>query len=458
MAKRLKGENHLGFGHLMLWKSSEFSSAWVNLIIMQYLTIYASDILGLNVALVGTLLLASKIFDAITDFIAGWMVDNTKSKLGKGRPYEICIVGQTICTILLFCADPAWQTVVKCIWVVSMYSLACAVFGTLRNAGQNVYTIRHFKNNRDLISKQSAYGSIIVMAASIAVSVAFPMMMATLGTSSGGWRTMITIIMIPATLIGALRFIFCKEYTEDEDTAEKTDFKAMFSMLKGNRFLWFYCIAFFGYSMMTNLSVGSYYYTYVIGNIGLAGAMSALSVIVLPVMAVIPWLLKKIGSLGKMIFLTSWIGVAGYVICWFANASIVGVFAGMMLGTLGTLPIMYYGSIFIMDICSYNEMKGMPRMEGTASAISNFISKFGSAVGSWVTGILLMLGGYVSSVSDEVVQQPDSAIFMIRVVFCFVPLLCTLLIGFACKGFSKVEPIVEDYERTGKSEIAATAE
>ena len=457
MKRTQSNENRLGFGHLMLWKSSEISSAWVNLILLQYLSIFASDILGLNIALVGTMLLISKIFDAITDFLAGWLVDNTNSKLGRGRPYEICIVGQTICTLLLFCASPAWSTVVKCAWVVSMYSLACAVFGTLRNAGQNVYTIRHFRNNRDLISKQSAFGSIIVMAASIAVSVAFPVMMATLGTSSGGWRTMLAIIMIPATLIGALRFFFCKEYTKDEDTTEKTNVRAMLGMLKSNKYLWFYCIAYFGYSMMTNLSVGSYYYTYVIGNIGLAGLMSALSILILPVMVVIPWLLRKIGSLGKMIFYMSWIGVVGYTICWFANRSIAGVFVGMMLGNLGTLPIMYYGSIFIMDICTHNEMKGLPRMEGTASAVSNFISKFGSAAGSWVTGILLMLGGYISSVSDEIVTQPDSAILMIRVVFCFVPLLCTLMIGFSCKAFSRVEPMVESFEAE-KAAVTASAE
>ena len=443
---RTKKENHLGFGHLLIWKSSEISSAWVNLIMLSYLSIYAIDILGLSTVFVGTMLLASKMMDAVTDFIAGWLVDRTNTKIGRGRPYEICIVGQTICTILLFCCSPEWSKIVKCIWVLSMYALCNAVFGTFRNAAQNVYTIRHFKGNRELISRQAAFGSIIVMFASILVSVVFPIMMGTLGTSSGGWKTMVAIIMIPATLIGALRFIFCKEYTNENDSTDKASFKDMAAMLKANKYLWIYSLIYFAYSLMTNLSVGTYYYTYVIGNIGLAGVASMLSVIILPVMFVIPAIMDKARSLGKMVFGMSWIGVAGYLICWFSGKSIIGVFAGMMLGTLGTLPVMYYGSIFIMDICGYNEMKGISRMEGTASAISNFISKLGSAAGSWITGFLLMIGGYVSSVGGETVTQPDSAILMIRVIFCLVPLVCTLVIGFACKSFSKVESMVGEYE------------
>ena len=448
--KKQKMGNKLGFGHLMLWKSSEITSAWVNMIALTYLSIYASDILGLNTAIVGTLLLVSKLIDAVTDFAAGWLVDNTNTKIGRGRPYEICIVGMTICTILMFGASPQWSKTIKCFWVVSMYILSYAVFGTLRNAAQNVYTIRHFKGNREHISKQAAFGSIVVMAASIAVSVIFPILMAKLGTSSSGWTTMVSIILVPGLLIGVLRFVFCKEYVPEGETEEvlqeKTKFSDIVKMLKQNKYLWIYSIAFLAYSFMTNLSIGAYYFTYVIGNIGLAGILSVLSIVVLPAMVFVPALIKKVGSVGKTIFLTSWIGVAGYVICFFANKNIAVLLVGTLLGTMGTLPIMYYGSIFIMDICTYNEIKGLPRMEGSASAVSNFISKLGSAMGSWITGVLLLVGGYISSVGGETVTQPASAIMMMRVIYAFIPLICTLAIGFSCKCFANAEIQARNFE------------
>ena len=121
----------------MAWKSSDISAAWVNLIVLNYLSIYASDTLGINIAVVGSLLFASKILDAFTDIFAGWLVDNTHSKLGEGRPYELCIIGQTICTVLLFAGNPAWSNVVKCVWIFCMYSLTFSLFATFRNAALN---------------------------------------------------------------------------------------------------------------------------------------------------------------------------------------------------------------------------------------------------------------------------------------------------------------------------------
>ena len=98
--KENKDKDKLGFGKLLIYKSSDVSSACVSAIVLSYLTLYCTDTLGINPAVLGTLLMISKIFDAFTDIIAGWLVDNTHTKLGKGRPYEICIIGVTIGTFL----------------------------------------------------------------------------------------------------------------------------------------------------------------------------------------------------------------------------------------------------------------------------------------------------------------------------------------------------------------------
>ena len=147
--KKIKETNpdHLGFGKLMAWKSSDISTSWINLIMLQYLSIYASDALGIDVALVGTILLSSKIVDAITDIIAGFIVDNTKTKLGKGRPYELCIIGMTVCTILLFACPPGWTKFAKCAWIFMMYTLTFSIFATFRTTAMNPYQIRVFSNN-----------------------------------------------------------------------------------------------------------------------------------------------------------------------------------------------------------------------------------------------------------------------------------------------------------------------
>ena len=91
------------FGRFLAWKTSDISAAGLTYIVLAggYLAKYCTDFLGLSGTLVGTILLVSNLLDAVTDLIAGFIIDNTHSKWGKGRPYEIGIVGMWICTVLM---------------------------------------------------------------------------------------------------------------------------------------------------------------------------------------------------------------------------------------------------------------------------------------------------------------------------------------------------------------------
>ena len=211
MANKKNDPNHLGFGRLMAWKSSDIAMAGLNVIVLGYLSIYCSDTLGIAPAVVGTVLMVSKIIDAFTDIFAGWLVDNTHTKLGKGRPYELAIVGVMLCSLGLFSGSPAWSNTLKVVWIFCMYTLVFSIFTTLRGAANTPYTIRHFSNNPILIRKVASYGGVITMAGSMIVSILFPIVMSKLATSAGGWRTTVAIFVLPLLLISLLRFFFCKE-------------------------------------------------------------------------------------------------------------------------------------------------------------------------------------------------------------------------------------------------------
>ena len=157
MANKKNDPNHLGFGRLMAWKSSDIAMAGLNVIVLGYLSIYCSDTLGIAPAVVGTVLMVSKIIDAFTDIFAGWLVDNTHTKLGKGRPYELAIVGVMLCSLGLFSGSPAWSNTLKVVWIFCMYTLVFSIFTTLRGAANTPYTIRHFSNNPILIRKVASF-------------------------------------------------------------------------------------------------------------------------------------------------------------------------------------------------------------------------------------------------------------------------------------------------------------
>ena len=459
MAKnKEKDPNKLGFGRLMAFKSSDIVAAWINLIMLNYLSIYASDTLGVNLLTVSTLLLASKAVDAVTDIFAGIIVDNTHTKLGKGRPYELSIVGMTVCTVLLFAGNPEWSEFVKCAWIFCMYTLTFSIFATLRNQAQNPYTIRAFSNNPVLLKKVSSYGGIITMAGSLVMSTLFPILMGKLATSASGWTRLIFIIMVPSTIIGLGRFIFCKEdpAVDAESKQEPIRLKEIAALFRRNKYVWLYAAIMLCYNILTNLAVGAYYFKWIIGNISVQGLLSIVSFVLVPVMVVFPTLMKKIGSMGKMIFVFSIIGAVGYGIAFVSGSWLPGVLIGYVLGQFATLPIAYYGILFIMNICTYNEMLGMPRMDGSSGILSNFAAKLGGALGAWITGVLLSLAGYISA--EGVTEQPASALMMIRIDFAIVPAVLVLIIGLCCLAFSKLEKQAAEFEAEKKNKETTAVE
>ena len=133
---------------------------------------YCTDTLGINPALISIIMVASKLLDGVTDAFAGFIVDRTKTKWGKARPYELFIFLMWICTWLMFSCPTGLSEVLKCVWIFIMYSLVNAVAYTFLNANQNVYLVRAFKGNQ--IVKLTSYSSVITMLASVAFNIAFP--------------------------------------------------------------------------------------------------------------------------------------------------------------------------------------------------------------------------------------------------------------------------------------------
>lgn len=105
----------------------------VNSLLLMQATYYATQSLGLSVGLVGTLFLVSKVFDGVTDLIAGYIIDKTHTRLGKARPYELFLIPTWILTVIFFSTPMALGTTGKAVWVFVLYVLIQAVCVTFLN-------------------------------------------------------------------------------------------------------------------------------------------------------------------------------------------------------------------------------------------------------------------------------------------------------------------------------------
>ena len=438
-------------GRFFAWKSRDISLG-CQVIILGYLSIYASTVLGMPVALVGGLMMGSKIIDAFTDLFAGFIVDNTNTKLGKARPYELCILGGWISTILLFCCPPAWSMAAKSVWLFCMYALTCSIFQTFLYACAQPYTVRAWKN-RDQIIKLASYGGIVTTLGSAVVSVGFPRLMGSLATSAGGWRSLILIFAIPLALIGILRFVFVKEQYVPEGAreGEKTSISEIFTMLKKNPYAWHVGFMSGMHQIILGMGAATYYFTYVVGDIGKYGTLQAFTIVMLGLMFIFPVLMKKM-SVASLVILGCAIGAAGYIVNFFAGANMTLLIVAFFATGFSQLPIAYLQSQMLMEVSAYNEYIGLPRMDSTASAVMNFMGKFCNALGAGILGVLLQMCGFISSTDTAAsVTQPGSAVFMIRCLYSLIPVVFMVVSIIAASRFNKLSKMMPKIEEELKA-------
>ena len=346
---------------------------------------------------------------------AGFIVDRTHTKWGKGRPYEWCIVGMWLCTWLMFSASPEWSGVIKGAWIFCMYCLVNAVFYTMLNANGNVYMVRAFKTQDEYVALNT-YGGIIPMLTAFAFNIAFPVAMAKIATSPAGWSRLVAVIAVPLAAFGMLRFLTIKETHEVEavSATEKISLKDVGMILKHNRYIYILAIATLVMNFVTNMGINTYYFTYIVGNVGLMGFLSVVQIVIIPLMFVFPPIIRKF-SKQKLIMAGVIITCVGLFINFIAGSNMTLLMIGALLQNAGAVPISMLASLLIVDCAEYNEWKGMRRMEGTLGSVNG-------------------LAGYDASAA----VMPDSAILMIRLLYSLIPLALYVVV-FIAMGFYKVE-------------------
>ena len=214
--KEKKNEKGIPYGareRMPVWYGAVWSTrgiaAAINVVLCMNIAFYCTDIVGLSAAVVGTLFLVSKIVDAFTDLGFGFLLDKTHTKWGKARPYEVFIIFEWIFTVLMF-NIPRVSTTVQYIWLFIMYTMVNAVCATALGGIDSVYLARAFTTEGNRIKAISING-FIVMFCSIVFNIVFPSWLAGKGTTQTGWTTLVISLAIVMSVIGILRFVFCKE-------------------------------------------------------------------------------------------------------------------------------------------------------------------------------------------------------------------------------------------------------
>lgn len=429
--KEKNKDGKVGLGTLLLWNSRSVSTSIVTLL-LAFLMIYCTDTLQIPAAYVSIILVASKLLDGVTDMVAGFIVDKTKTKWGKARPYELFIVAIWLTTWLLFSTPENMSLTAKLVWIFVMYALANSICYTFLNANNTPYVVRAFKSEQ--IVKLTSYGSIITMLAAVIFNMTFPALMAKIATSASGWSRLVLLFAVPMAAIGILRMLFCPEkYDVDAEkkNAEPLKVTDVFKLIRTNKFILIIALMTFVFNFVCNMGVQTYYYTYIVGNVALMGISAIAQIVALPLALFFPKLIAKFSTV-KLMMAGFVVSALGYLLNFVAGGNVVLLAVAAIMWGAGTIPASMLSALVIIECADYNEWKGNHRMEGTMSSLVGLGAKVGAALGAGALGVLLSMVGY----TGDAATMPSSALMMIRMLFTLVPAVLYIIVALSLKGYT----------------------
>ncbi len=410
-----------------------------------YYLYFLTDVVGIDPRLAGIAFLVSKVWDAVSDPLMGYISDRTRSRFGRRRPYFLAGV------VLIFASFfMMWYPVD---FALEMHRFAFVMAGYLffstvitmvmipYNALASELTLDY--NERTSLTTFrmffSSVSSLLCAVLPMEIVKLFP-------NARSGYVAMGVVIGIFFALPFIMTFFTTRERPEfQKEQARKNIFKIFTDPFKTPTFLhvlMMYLLAFVAIDMV--MSIVIYFMTYYIGrgeeSNYVLGTLMVMQIISLPfyyklskktskkkgyIFAMVIWILVLLTSL----FIGP--GVPRYVI--YVFGAVLGV------GTGGVVIMIY--SIF-PDVPDVDELYSKERREGIYSGIYTFMRKLGSAVGLFFISNAIAFAGYKKPVREVVdgmekmvqQEQSDEFILMLRIIFVALPIIfisIALIVAFS---------------------------
>lgn len=407
--------------------------------ISAFLLVYYISILGVNSATAASVMAVSKIFDGVSDLIMGRIVDNTKSKYGKARPWIIRMsIPLGICTVLMFSVPAGLTGGAQVAYMFLSYNLVSTVFYTGLNVPyatlQGLMTTNQYE--RGLL------GNFRMLLATFGTMTVNTMIPKLVGAFSGGeiyteapqsaWTLAVAVLMVIFIALNCLTFLFCKERVvsnaSEGGQAEKgpSVIECLKSLVKNKYWLIMVVFLFSLYFMMsTFFGSNAYFAQYVLGDANSMGLISnVLSMAQMGMMFITPFIMLKLSK--------RWVGCIGmavaavaFVLTALAGSNITMVVACNLLkgAAFGCGAATMFG--LLQDSITYGQWLTGVQAMGMGNAASSFTMKIGSGIGTAALGWILGAGGFDADPTSA------SAITAINVACIWVPLI-TCVIGVVC--------------------------
>ena len=416
---RVRSQNVTGTEKWLGYLAGPCGALLFNAVMATYLNVYYTDVLGLGGLFLVVFPVISKVIDAITNVIMGYVIDRTRTKQGKARPWLLLSAPLVAVTGVLLFVVPSGDDILQIAWVMISYNLYYSVAYTIYNMSHNLMVPLSTRNTaqRGVLAVFNNISTI--MMSGIVVALVFPMaIMPALGTSKGLWIAVMSVLACISLPLVLVEYYFTKERVTAESSGQEEK-KIPFALQLKAIFTDKYMLLLLGYfllytltSQLKNVAL-PYYCNYVLGTYSDGITQTLVSVLGgipmgIGIFAVWP-LAKKFGK--KNVTVAGFVIYAvGSAVCWMAPTNLPVVLVGQFIKNIGGLPCAYVFMALFADALDNLEWKNGFRCDGIAmSAYSVIIT----AAAGLVTGIFnggLWAADYIAPETVEVMPALTDAI------------------------------------------------
>ncbi|KRN30758.1 MFS transporter [Liquorilactobacillus mali] len=388
-----------------------------------YLLYFYTDVYGLNSGAVAVLFIVARIADVIGSIIVGIMIDNTRSRFGKSRPFFLWYAVPYVAFAILTFATPNFSEHGKLIWAYVTY-LGLGFFYTTVNSPITSVLPTMTQNPREItllgVIRQfgGSTGQIIVSVFTVPLVALFGS-----GNERIGFLWTIILFGIISLILILNTFFQIRERFTVKEIAHQPLSKVV-GMLKKNTPWIVLSVVILLFWLVTGIKNQTtiYYFKYVWNNADLVPwassfTFSSLIGVILLIRLTIKHDKKKVMTLGMITALIGQFILAGGVYL----SNLIIIFGGILINSIGNGIIVGLVSIMIADTIRYGVVLGI-QAEGVLSSANILGVNLGLGLSGLITAGLFDVAGYVPNA-----KQNLATLKMINMNYVWIPLIIYIL-------------------------------
>lgn len=415
-----------------------------------FLMYYYNTVLGISATFIGVLFMAARLFDAFNDPIMGIVIDKTKTRLGKFRPWLIVgTLTNAVALYFMFSIPETFQgknllivaSIMYFIWGIT-YTIMDIPYWSM------IPSITVHGKDRENLSVIARSCAGIGFAVPVALTMA---LVPVLGAGSERLGFSRFALGIAILFIVGVGFTVLNVREKVKPQGQAPTIGQMFKALAGNdqAIVVVIAIVMFNASLYLTQQLALYFFKYDIGNAALfgifgtvGGGAQILSMMLLPV-------LRKKFSCKTLLLIAILTALFGYSILFvlgamnirnilFLSIAAIIIFMGFGLATVLT-------TVFLADTVDYGEWKNKHRTESVIFSLQTFVVKLASSFSVLIAGVGL---DFIKLDINAAVQSA-STLLGLRILMIVVPMVglavsVVFFMKFYTLNDAKLKEITED--------------